>query len=398
LLTKRSELKLFREADARTKAISDEAIARADAITKESDTRTKAMADEVTARNKAVADEAAARTKAVSDEAVARAKAVSDEVAARTKAVADEATARAKAISDEAAARATAISDSVAVEATARAKAIADSASSLSDKIEKEVTDRVKAVSDLDTKTANAISSESSSRIAAISDEAKTRADAILQEKNSRQAEIKNVSAQMQTANESLAQQISQVAAGTGEQFDSLKIWYFDTRQLKAGAATRALFCLRDQDGWQVGNTWLTSPAGGYRRRVLSLHEDAYPKKWVIQFGNSLDRQSRRYLQQSISFDEPEYNAQGVATLTASDIDWNNDTIHQIRLDLSISTDDSNYIEIDWIAVGRPLAPAWPLCKMRRPPVPTLMQQKQPAAQLWQHSCVALMTGLTLQS
>ncbi|WP_374987430.1 phage tail protein [Klebsiella variicola] len=349
------------EADARTKAISDEAIARADAITKESDTRTRAMADEVTARNKAVADEAAARTKAVSDEAVARAKAVSDEVAARTKAVADEATARAKAISDEAAARATAISDSVAVEATARAKAIADSASSLSDKIEKEVTDRVKAVSDLDTKTANAISSESSSRIAAISDEAKTRADAILQEKNSRQAEIKNVSAQMQTANESLAQQISQVAAGTGEQFDSLKIWYFDAQTTEGWSGNKS--AILSADGWirsgNGGDTWLTSPAGlaiagaSYRFMKMRIRKVGNPVwegaiRWITKSGDTFNNIN------FITVSEPEYNAQGVATLTASDIKWNNDTIHQIRLDLSISTDDSNYIEIDWIAVGRP--------------------------------------------
>lgn len=349
------------EADARTKAISDEAIARADAITKESDTRTRAMADEVTARNKAVADEAAARTKAVSDEAVARAKAVSDEVAARTKAVADEATARAKAISDEAAARATAISDSMAVEATARAKAIADSASSLSDKIEKEVTDRVKAVSDLDTKTANAISSESSSRIAAISDEAKTRADAILQEKNSRQAEIKNVSAQMQTANESLAQQISQVAAGTGEQFDSLKIWYFDAQTTEGWSGNKS--AILSADGWirsgNGGDTWLTSPAGlaiagaSYRFMKMRIRKVGNPVwegaiRWITKSGDTFNNTN------FITVSEPEYNAQGVATLTASDIKWNNDTIHQIRLDLSISTDDSNYIEIDWIAVGRP--------------------------------------------
>ncbi|MBQ5024021.1 DUF1983 domain-containing protein [Klebsiella pneumoniae] len=349
------------EADARTKAISDEAIARADAITKESDTRTKAMADEVIARNKAVADEAAARTKAVSDEAVARAKAVSDEVAARTKAVADEATARAKAISDEAAARATAISDSMAVEATARAKAIADSASSLSDKIEKEVTDRAKAVSDLDTKTANAISSESSSRIAAISDEAKTRADAILQEKNSRQAEIKNVSAQMQTANESLAQQISQVAAGTGEQFDSLKIWYFDAQTTEGWSGNKG--AILSADGWirsgNGGDTWLTSPAGlaiagaSYRFMKLRIRKVGNPVwegaiRWITKSGDTFNNTN------FITVSEPEYNAQGVATLTASDIKWNNDTIHQIRLDLSISTDDSNYIEVDWIAVGRP--------------------------------------------
>ncbi|MDW1402129.1 phage tail protein, partial [Klebsiella pneumoniae] len=349
------------EADARTKAISDEAIARADAITKESDTRTRAMADEVAARNRAVADEAAARTKAVSDEAVARAKAVSDEVAARTKAVADEATARAKAISDEAAARATAISDSVAVEATARAKAIADSASSLSDKIEKEVTDRVKAVSDLDTKTANAISSESSSRIAAISDEAKTRADAILQEKNNRQAEIKNVSAQMQTANESLAQQISQVAAGTGEQFDSLKIWYFDAQTTEGWSGNKS--AILSADGWirsgNGGDTWLTSPAGlaiagaSYRFMKMRIRKVGNPVwegaiRWITKSGDTFNNTN------FITVSEPEYNAQGVATLTVSDIKWNNDTVHQIRLDLSISTDDSNYIEIDWIAVGRP--------------------------------------------
>lgn len=349
------------EVDARTKAISDEAIARADAITKESDTRTKAMADEVIARNKAVADEAAARTKAVSDEAVARAKAVSDEAAARTKAVADEATARALAISDEAAARATAISDSVAVEATARAKAIADSASSLSDKIEKEVTARVKAVSDLDTKTANAISSESSSRIAAISDEAKTRADAILQEKNSRQAEIKNVSAQIQTANESLAQQISQVAAGTGEQFDSLKIWYFDAQTTEGWSGNKS--AILSADGWirsgNGGDTWLTSPAGlaiagaSYRFMKMRIRKVGNPVwegaiRWITKSGDSFNNTN------FITVREPEYNAQGVATLTASDIKWNNDTVHQIRLDLSISTDDSNYIEVDWIAVGRP--------------------------------------------
>lgn len=349
------------EVDARTKAISDEAIARADAITKESDTRTRAMADEATARNKAVADEAAARTKAVSDEAAARAKAVSDEVAARTKAVADEATARALAISDEAAARATAISDSVAVEATARAKAIADSASSLSDKIEKEITDRVKAVSDLDTKTANAISSESSSRIAAISDEAKTRADAILQEKNSRQAEIKNVSAQIQTANESLAQQISQVAAGTGEQFDSLKIWYFDAQTTEGWSGNKS--AILSADGWirsgNGGDTWLTSPAGlaiagaSYRFMKMRIRKVGNPVwegaiRWITKSGDSFNNTN------FITVREPEYNAQGVATLTASDIKWNNDTVHQIRLDLSISTDDSNYIEVDWIAVGRP--------------------------------------------
>ncbi|MFX3419981.1 phage tail protein, partial [Klebsiella pneumoniae] len=352
------------EADARTKAISDEAIARADAITKESDTRTRAMADEVTARNKAVADEAAARTKAVSDEAVARAKAVSDEVAARTKAVADEATARAKAISDEAAARATAISDSVAVEATARAKAIADSASSLSDKIEKEVTDRVKAVSDLDTKTANAISSESSSRIAAISDEAKTRADAILQEKNSRQAEIKNVSAQMQTANESLAQQISQVAAGTGEQFDSLNIWYFDTNNEGWTEDDGSSVPMNvTSDGW-LKSANSTSSCRSPNNMAIDANAYRFIKLRIKKVGNPVWAGKLYWIgaseqgwsdSRSISFDEPEYDANGIATLSLHDIDWRSSTtIRRLRLDFLKGQNDANYLLIDWIAVGRP--------------------------------------------
>lgn len=332
-----------------------------DAIKQEATDRAKAVADEAKMRAQAVASEVDARTKAISDEAIARADAITKESDTRTKAMADEVTARNKAVADEAAARATAISDSVAVEATARAKAIADSASSLSDKIEKEVTDRVKAVSDLDTKTANAISSESSSRIAAISDEAKTRADAILQEKNSRQAEIKNVSAQMQTANESLAQQISQVAAGTGEQFDSLKIWYFDAQTTEGWSGNKN--AILSADGWiRSGNgedTWLTSPAGlaiagaSYRFMKMRIRKVGNPVwegaiRWITKSGDSFNNTN------FITVSEPEYNAQGVATLTASDIKWNNDTVHQIRLDLSISTDDSNYIEVDWIAVGRP--------------------------------------------
>ncbi|HDK6522000.1 TPA: DUF1983 domain-containing protein [Klebsiella pneumoniae] len=352
------------EVDARTKAISDEAIARADAITKESDTRTKAMADEVTARNKAVADEAAARTKAVSDEAAARAKAVSDEVAARTKAVADEATARALAISNEAAARATAISDSVAVEATARAKAIADSASSLSDKIEKEVTDRVKAVSDLDTKTANAISSESSSRIAAISDEAKTRADAILQEKNSRQAEIKNVSAQMQTANESLAQQISQVAAGTGEQFDSLKIWYFDTNNEGWTEDDGSSVPMNvTSDGW-LKSANSTSSCRSPNNMAIDANAYRFIKLRIKKVGNPVWAGKLYWIgaseqgwsdSRSISFDEPEYDANGIATLSLHDIDWRSSTtIRRLRLDFLKGQNDANYLLIDWIAVGRP--------------------------------------------
>ncbi|HCI3130842.1 TPA: DUF1983 domain-containing protein [Klebsiella pneumoniae] len=338
--------------------------ALSDAIKQEATDRAKAVADEAKMRAQAVASEVDARTKAISDEAIARADAITKESDTRTKAMADEVTARNKAVADEAAARATAISDSVAVEATARAKAIADSASSLSDKIEKEVTDRVKAVSDLDTKTANAISSESSSRIAAISDEAKTRADAILQEKNSRQAEIKNVSAQMQTANESLAQQISQVAAGTGEQFDSLKIWYFDTNNEGWTEDDGSSVPMNvTSDGW-LKSANSTSSCRSPNNMAIDANAYRFIKLRIKKVGNPVWAGKLYWIgaseqgwsdSRSISFDEPEYDANGIATLSLHDIDWRSSTtIRRLRLDFLKGQNDANYLLIDWIAVGRP--------------------------------------------
>ncbi|MCM8547100.1 phage tail tip fiber protein [Klebsiella quasipneumoniae] len=326
--------------------------------------RKSAVADEANQRAKAIADEADARTKAISDEATARADAISKEVTARNKAIADEATARAKAVADEASARASAISDSIAVEANARAKAISDSASTLSAKIDKEASDRAAAVSALDTKTANALSSETSSRIAAISDEAKTRADAILQEQNSRKADISTLKTQVQTSTDSLAQQISQVAAGTGEQFDSLNIWYFDTSnegwtEDDSGNTPMSV----TSDGWlrSASSTasyrspnYMAIDAAAYRFVKLRLKKVGSPV-WagkLFWIGTSEGGWSDA---RSLTINEPEYDANGVATLTIHDIDWrSSETIRRFRFDFLKNQDSKNYVQIDWIAVGRP--------------------------------------------
>ncbi|EPY4141269.1 phage tail tip fiber protein [Klebsiella pneumoniae] len=326
--------------------------------------RKSAVADEAKQRAKAIADEADARTKAISDEATARADAISKEVTARDKAIADEATARAKAVADEASARASAISDSIAVEANARAKAISDSASTLSAKIDKEASDRAAAVSALDTKTANALSSETSSRIAAISDEAKTRADAILQEQNSRKADISTLKTQVQTSTDSLAQQISQVAAGTGEQFDSLNIWYFDTSnegwtEDDSGNTPMSV----TSDGWlrSASSTasyrspnYMAIDAAAYRFVKLRLKKVGAPV-WagkLFWIGTSEGGWSDA---RSLTINEPEYDANGVATLTIHDIDWrSSETIRRFRFDFLKNQDSTNYVQIDWIAVGRP--------------------------------------------
>lgn len=353
--------------DARTEAanaVKSAKEALSTAIDKETKDRAQAIANETTARNKAIADEASIRATAISNEVTARTNAIAAEVEARTKAVADEATARAKAVSDEAIARASAISDSIAVEANARAKAISDSASTLSAKIDKEASDRAAAVSALDTKTANALSSETSSRIAAISDEAKTRADAILQEQNSRKADISTLKTQVQTSTDSLAQQISQVAAGTGEQFDSLNIWYFDTSnegwtEDDSGNTPMSV----TSDGWlrSASSTasyrspnYMAIDAAAYRFVKLRLKKVGSPV-WagkLFWIGTSEGGWSDA---RSLTINEPEYDANGVATLTIHDIDWrSSETIRRFRFDFLKNQDSKNYVQIDWIAVGRP--------------------------------------------
>ncbi|MEG8915474.1 phage tail protein [Klebsiella pneumoniae] len=355
---------ISKETTDRTSAIAGEASARAKAIADEVGARNKAISDEASARAKAISDEVDARNKAIANEAFERAKAISGEADARSKAIADEVSARAKAISDEASTRASAISDSIAVEASNRAKAISDSVSSLNAKIEKEVRDRSAAVSALDTKTANAISEETSNRIATIESEARARADGLLQEKNNRQSEIQNLSTQMQTANESLAQQISQIAAGTGEQFDSLNIWYFDTDNEGWTEDDGSAVPMNvTSDGWlKAANSTSTcrSPnnmaidANAYRFIKLRIKKVGKPV-WagkLLWIGASEQGWSDA---RSITLDEPEYDANGVATLSIHDIDWRaSTTIRRLRFDFLKGQDDKNYLLIDWIAVGRP--------------------------------------------
>ncbi|WP_162867045.1 hypothetical protein, partial [Klebsiella pneumoniae] len=57
---------------------------------------------------------------------------------------------------------------------------------------------------------------------------AKQAADNLLSAKREVEAAIETTNVTMQDGFDSLAQQMASISAGTGEQFDSLKIWYFD--------------------------------------------------------------------------------------------------------------------------------------------------------------------------
>ncbi|MEB4458925.1 DUF1983 domain-containing protein, partial [Klebsiella pneumoniae] len=115
------------------------------------------------------------------------------------------------------------------------------------------------------------------------------------------------------------------------------------------------------QDGWlrpadSATDPYITSPGGlavdgaAYRFIMLRFRKTGKPVwageiRWVSAGENFTN--TKRYI-----VAEPEY-ADGVATLTVRDIPWTGN-IDRIRLDLTNQQDASNFIEFDWIAVGRP--------------------------------------------
>ena len=207
--------------------------------------------------------------------------------------------------------------------------------------------------------TKTGLTQEVADRKKALTDEAQARGQALLTEKNERLADISNVNQSIQTSTESLAQQIAQVSAGTGSQFDPAKIWYFDsTVEGWVGNGTPTIV-----DGWlrpanHASDPWVASPgslgitAAAYRFLKLRIKKVGSPT-WIgeIRWRNTAAfNDINRF-----TVAEPAYNSDGVATLECDDIPWLADTtINQIRLDLSSKQDATNYLLIDWVALGRP--------------------------------------------
>ncbi len=203
------------------------------------------------------------------------------------------------------------------------------------------------------------LAKEITDRKKAITDEAAARGQALLTEKNERVADISNVNQTIQTTTESLAQQIAQVSAGTGSQFDPAKIWYFDsTAEGWSGNGTPTIV-----NGWlrpanHASDPYVASPAtlgitaAAYRFLKLRIRKVGAPA-WAgeIRWRNAASfNETNRFV-----VAEPAYNADGVATLECDDIPWLAETtINQIRLDLSSKQDATNYFLIDWVAIGRP--------------------------------------------
>jgi len=219
--------------------------------------------------------------------------------------------------------------------------------------------DDIKTVTTESAATKAGLAQEVTDRKKAITDEATARGQALLTEKNERVADISNVNQTIQTTSDSLAQQIAQISAGTGSQFDPAKIWYFDsTVEGWTGNGTPTIV-----DGWirpanHATEPWVASPgllvinSSSYRFVKLRIRKFGSPG-WTGQLrwrGTGGFNDTNMF-----TVAEPAYDANGIATVEFDNIPWLTETtMNQFRLDLSTKQDATNYYLIDWVAVGRP--------------------------------------------
>jgi len=194
----------------------------------------------------------------------------------------------------------------------------------------------------------------------AISAEAQARIDGLLNEKLAREAAISREEQLRQSADESLARAVSEVAAGSGTQFDSIKLWPFNqTIEGWTGNGAPTLV-----DGWlrpanHATAPWVQSPVAlavdgsAYRFVKLRVKRVGSPTwsgslQWITATDQAWNTQKR------VAIPEPAWDVNGVATVDVQDIAWWPATVDAIRLQLGAAQTVANYYLIDYIAVGRP--------------------------------------------
>jgi len=241
-------------------------------------------------------------------------------------------------------------------------------------KLEKEIADRIaadaneaaaraqgiaKVTADLVTETQARVSAISQA-MEAINAESAARVDGLLNEKLAREAAITAEQHTRQSEVESLSRALSEVAAGSGTQFDSKRIWYFDqTVEGWSGNGVPTLV-----DGWlrpanAAANPYVQSPAAlavdgaVYRYVKLRIRKVGTPT-WagVLQWTTTTD--AAWNTAKRLVMDEPAWDSDGVAIMDAADVAWWPATLAAIRLQPGAAQTVSSYYLIDWVAIGRP--------------------------------------------
>ena len=380
--------RILTEANARIDAVTGETNARAAAITTEVNDRNAAILVETNNRINSVADEAMARVNAINvesrqrgDQVQATAEALLRNVLsvneARVQGVANVASAKSELTSDmqagvaaEAALR-IALDTKLTTEKAVTLALITDESVARSTADSAEAAQRVTLEAKVDTNQTAAlaaVSSEASARATAVSSEA-TQRDALATQfrgsytGNDLAALTTGLLYQERTIRTTedlaLAQQITLLSAGAGEQFDWQTIWYFDAgveSWTGNGTPTTTSGWLRPAD--QASGAYVNSPAGmaadgaKYGQVRLRIRKTGSPTfaGWLYWQGtlDSTWDNSRR-----VALTEPTYDGNGIGLITANPA-WGSITVNKVRVDLSSAQTATDCFEIDWVAVGRP--------------------------------------------
>lgn len=156
----------------------------------------------------------------------------------------------------------------------------------------------------------------------------------------------------------SLAQQITLLSAGAGDQFDWKAVWYFDSGVEGwdgNGAPTASAGYLRPAN--QASGAFVFSPTGinangvTYGQARIRIRKVGNPTfagfLWWRAAADSTWDTSRR-----VALTAPSFDGNGIGLITVYP-NWSV-TVDRIRVDLSSAQTATDYFEIDWVAIGRP--------------------------------------------
>lgn len=170
-------------------------------------------------------------------------------------------------------------------------------------------------------------------------------------------ARIEQVDVARVEGENSLAALIAQISVGSADAFDTSVIWFWD-EDLEGWTGTPSPPVI--SDGWirQGVASVIVSPSGlgnnnstykQFRARVRKVGSPSWAGRiWWLDVGETTWIAGKRF-----DIPEPIWDA-NEATVTMN-IPWTGNT-DKIRLELSsvVTTDASNYVEIDWAGIGRP--------------------------------------------
>lgn len=163
-----------------------------------------------------------------------------------------------------------------------------------------------------------------------------------------------------------LSQQITLLSAGAGKQFDYATIWYFDAG-LESWTRPGTSTDLTNNAGWlkhvsnsgSVSNPYIESPdalgidAAKYTQVRLRIRKYGTPAwEGALYFQTVADPSFSEARKATLA--APSYDTNGIAVITFdAPASWAG-TIKRIRFDLLSAVTTTDYLEIDWIAIGRP--------------------------------------------